>query len=157
MNAQAEEARVETNRTLTQDRTGRTSRRLSTLDPGDRAALLAMAQGAYYAATGIWALVDIDSFQVVTGPKVDQWLVKTVGVLVTVMGGVLGLAGWRRRVTPEVRLLGIGGALGLAGIDLYYVARGRIARIYLADAAAELALAAAWAASGTSRRGQEGT
>ncbi len=103
-----------------------------------------MVQGAYYAATGIWALVDIESFQVVTGPKVDLWLVKTVGVLVTAIGGALGLAGWRRRVTPEVRFLAVGSALGLAGIDIYYVAKKRIARIYLVDAAAELAMAAAW-------------
>ena len=66
-----------------------------------------MAQGAYYAATGVWALADIESFQVVTGPKADQWLVKTVGVLVTAIGGALALAGWRRRVTPEIRLLAV--------------------------------------------------
>jgi hypothetical protein len=130
-----------------------TDRRM-TEDATGRAELLAMVQGAYYAATGVWALVDIDSFQVVTGPKADRWLVKTVGVLVTAIGGALGLAGLRRRLTPEVRLLAIGSALGLAGIDVYYVAKGRIARIYLADAAAELAMAAAWAASGSRPRGE---
>ena len=76
----------------------------------DRAEVLAMAQGAYNAATGVWALADIDSFQAVTGPKVNEWLVKTVGVLVTVIGGTLGgLAGWRR-ATPEAGLLALGGA-----------------------------------------------
>ncbi|QDV38396.1 hypothetical protein [Tautonia plasticadhaerens] len=106
---------------------------------------LAVAQGAYYAATGLWALLDVDSFQEVTGPKVDVWLVKTVGALVTATGGAIGLAGARRRVTPEIELLAAGSALGLAAIDVYYVARGRIAPIYLADAVAELGLAAAWA------------
>jgi hypothetical protein len=72
-------------------------------------------------------------------------LVKTVGVLVTVMGGALGLAGWRRRVTPEMRLMAVGGALGLAAIDAIYTAKGRISKVYLLDAAAELNLAAAWA------------
>jgi hypothetical protein len=136
---------VITNRERTENRTTGVPQRLSSRESLDRAELLAMAQGAYYAATGVWALVDIDSFQAVTGPKVDQWLVKTVGVLVTAIGGALGLAGWKRRVTPEVRLLAFGSALGLAGIDIYYVAKGRIARIYLADAAAELAMAAGWA------------
>ena len=127
-----------------------------TLRPRDRVELLSIGQGAYYAATGAWALADIDSFQAVTGPKVDQWLVKTVGVLVAVIGGTLGLSGWRRRVTPEIRLLAVGSALRLAGIDVYYVARGKIARVYLLDAAAELALAAAWYAP-EGPRGAAGT
>jgi len=42
---------------------------------------------------GIWSLVSIGSFQKVTGPKTDVWLVKTVGVLVIGVGAALGLAG----------------------------------------------------------------
>ena len=42
-----------------------------------------LAQAIYYIATGVWSLVGIRSFQAVTGPKIDTWLVKTVGVLVT--------------------------------------------------------------------------
>jgi hypothetical protein len=106
---------------------------------------LALAQGFYYATTGLWALADSKSFQAVTGPKVDVWLVKTVGALVTAIGGTLGSAGWHRRVTPEVRQLAAGSALGLAGIDIVYVAKGRISRVYLLDAVVELGLAAAWA------------
>ena len=53
---------------------------------------LALLQGIFYVATGVWPLIDIVSFQVVTGPKTDLWLVKTVGVLVTVIGlGYVGL------------------------------------------------------------------
>jgi hypothetical protein len=111
----------------------------------DPAATLALAQAAYYIPTGLWPIVHPQSFQRVTGPKTDVWLVKTVGALVSVIGGVLGVAGWRRRVTPEVALLGAGSALALAAIDTVYVARGRIAPIYLADAVGELGLAAAWA------------
>src|SRR3954463_2681320 len=87
---------------------------------------LALGQGAFYASTGLWAIVDVRSFQAVTGPKVDVWLVKAVGTLVSVVGGVLGLHGARRRVTPEVALLGAGCAMGLAAIDIIYVAKGRI-------------------------------
>lgn len=54
---------------------------------------LATGQGLYFLVTGIWPLVHIKSFQWVTGPKVDLWLVKTVGVLIAVMGAVLTLAG----------------------------------------------------------------
>jgi hypothetical protein len=106
--------------------------------------LLSVAQGLFYLATGIWPLVSISSFQSVTGPKTDLWLVKTAGVLITVIGGVLVLAGMRRRVTPEISLLAIGSAAGLTGIDLVYVAKRRIPPIYLLDALVELGLIGGW-------------
>jgi hypothetical protein len=106
---------------------------------------LALLQGAFYVATGVWPLLDIDSFQLVTGPKTDLWLVRTVGVLVTVIGGVLLLAARHRRITSEIVVLAMGSALGLAGIDLVYALSGRISTIYLADAALEIALAVLWA------------
>ncbi|HWP35667.1 MAG TPA: hypothetical protein VNM66_08725, partial [Thermodesulfobacteriota bacterium] len=111
-------------------------------------ARLARLQGGYYLATGLWPLVSLRSFEAVTGPKVDRWLVKTVGVLVGVIGGALLSAGVGRRPAPETALLGAGSAAGLAAIDLVYAARGRIARVYLLDAVVELGLAAAWLAAG---------
>ena len=106
---------------------------------------VALAQAALYLLTGLWPLVSIGTFQKVTGPKCDIWLVKTVGVLVTVIGAVIGVAGARRTITPETPLLGAGSAAGLAGIDIVYVAKGRIPPIYLLDALAELLLVGAWA------------
>jgi hypothetical protein len=108
-------------------------------------ASLALVQGLYYAATGVWSLVSIDTFQKVTGPKTDLWLVKTVGVLVSVIGGVLMTAGRRRRTTPEIPLLAAGSAAGLAAIDITYVAKKHISPIYLLDALAEVALIVGWA------------
>ena len=105
---------------------------------------LSLAQGAYYVITGVWPLVSIGTFQKVTGPKTDLWLVKTVGVVVGVIGGVLAVAGLRRQTAPEIPLLAVGSAAGLAGIDIVYVAKKRISRIYLLDAAAELLLIAGW-------------
>ncbi|MGH7510284.1 MAG: hypothetical protein ACREMZ_12560 [Gemmatimonadales bacterium] len=105
---------------------------------------LALIQGLFYVATGLWPIIEIDSFQAVTGPKTDLWLVRTVGVLVTVIGAVLISAARRRRVTDEIVLLAIGSALGLAAIDLVYALSGRISAIYLADAAVEIGLAALW-------------
>lgn len=112
---------------------------------GFSAVTVALVQGVFYLATGVWALVDLDSFMAVTGPKVDHWLVKTVGALVAVIGVVFLIAARRRRVTPEIVLLGVGCALALASIDVVYVSVGRISSIYLADAVAELTLAAGWA------------
>jgi hypothetical protein len=108
---------------------------------------LAIGQGLFYVATGLWPLVDIGSFQRVTGPKTDLWLVKTVGVLVTVIGGTLLAAASRGSRAPEVALLGAGSALALAGIDTVYATKGRISPIYLADAAVEVAIAAGWGAT----------
>ncbi len=108
---------------------------------------LAFAQGAYFTLTGLWPLVSIGTFVRVTGPKTDIWLVKTVGVIVLAIGAVLVLAGARNAVTPEIYLLATGTAVGLAGIDIYYVTKRTIDRIYLADAAAEIALIALWGVS----------
>jgi high-affinity nickel permease len=84
------------------------------------------------------------TFLLVTGPKVDLWLVKTVGALVTVIGAVIGLAGIRRQRSPEIALLAIGSAATLTGIDVYYVAKRRISRVYLLDAVGETVLILAW-------------
>jgi hypothetical protein len=69
---------------------------------------------------------------------------RTVGVLVTVIGAVLLLAGRRRRVTDEIVLLAVGSALGLAAIDVIYAVSGRISAVYLADAVVEVGLALLW-------------
>ena len=106
---------------------------------------LAVGQGTYYFLTGLWPLVNMRSFEAITGPKVDRWLVQTVGWLVTVVGGALTMAGVRQHAAPEVPLLGVGSAVGLAGIEFGSVARGRISRVYLLDAVLQVGLVAGWA------------
>lgn len=130
--------------------------------PGFRAqtgralAAVAVVQGLYYLATGVWPLVHVESFLAVTGPKTDLWLVYTVGALIAVVGTVLLAAARSGRVTPEVALLAVGSALALTAIDAIFVARRVIDPIYLADAAAEVVLvgwwAVAWARRGADRR-----
>ena len=107
-------------------------------------ALVSLAQGIFYLVTGVWPLVSIRTFEMVTGPKTDRWLVKTAGVLITAVGAALTLAGARRAVTRETRVLAVGSALGLTGIDVVYVRRGRISKVYLLDAIAELILVGGW-------------
>lgn len=114
---------------------------------------LLAAQGAYYAATGIWSLVSIGSFQKVTGPKTDLWLVKTVGTLVTTIGGALMLASRRpEEPTPQTMALAAGSAAGLATIDAVYVAKRRISPIYLLDALAEAGILGMLALAGPTAR-----
>jgi hypothetical protein len=109
---------------------------------------LALGQGLYYAVTGVWPLVSMRTFEAVTGPKADRWLVKTVGVLVSVIGTVLAVSARRRQADEAERaLLAAGSAAGLAAIDTVYALRGRISKIYLLDAIVEVALVAAWTAA----------
>jgi hypothetical protein len=99
-----------------------------------------LAQGGYYIATGVLPFVSRRAFEAVTGPKLEWWLVQTVGALVTVVGGGLIGAAVRRRSTPELLGIAAGSAASLAGIDVVYVAKGRIAPTYLADAAIQVGL-----------------
>lgn len=105
---------------------------------------LSLMQGSYYLATGLWPLLHIRSFEAVTGPKTEHWLVKTVGVLVSMIGAVLLLAAIRQGFDLEVVALALGSAIGLTAIDIWYVIRKVIAPIYLVDAVAESALVALW-------------
>jgi hypothetical protein len=105
---------------------------------------LAFLQGAYFFVTGAWAIVHIDSFQKVTGRKTDLWLVKTVGVLLVVIGSGLILAGMKQQLGPGLILIGMGSAAGLIAIELVYVFRGVISTIYGADAVVEAGFLIGW-------------
>jgi hypothetical protein len=100
---------------------------------------LATVHGVYYLVTGLWPLLSMRTFEWVTGPKTDRWLVRMVGLLAAVIGASL-LA--RRRSSD--RILPVGSALAFASVDTTYSLRGAISRIYLADALLELALVAGW-------------
>lgn len=106
---------------------------------------LAIVQGAYFAGTGLWALSHVRSFMRVTGAKTDVWLVKTVAALVLVIGAALLVGSARGRVGPDLLFLALGSATALALVDLVYVLKGTIARVYLLDAFIELLLAVGWA------------
>jgi hypothetical protein len=66
---------------------------------------LAAAQGVFYAATGAWPLVSMSSFEAVTGPKRDHWLVNPVGVLVGVIGVTLIASARKKEPAPDIRAL----------------------------------------------------
>jgi hypothetical protein len=106
---------------------------------------IASLQGTYFLATGFWPLVSRRTFERVTGPKVDFWLARTVGVLVASIGATMLVGARRRKIDPELELLALSSAAGLAAIDLIFSLRGRISKIYLLDAAVESAIVASWA------------
>ncbi len=112
--------------------------------PPRPALYLAWFQGIYFVVAGFWPVPGIDSFMLVTGPKTDIWLVKTVGLLLVAVGAVLCLAAKRKRITAEIIVLGAGTALALTVIEVVYVLNGTISKIYLLDAAVETLLVAGW-------------
>jgi hypothetical protein len=131
---------------------------LSKYDPttqmtGSLWSIILVTQGMYYLLLGVWPIIDIRSFQAVSGPKTDHlvsgreedhWLVITVGGLIAVIGFILLVTAWRRRFFLEIALLGASAAVMLAIIDMVYVFRKVIAPIYLADAAVEMVFLCGW-------------
>jgi hypothetical protein len=108
---------------------------------------LLLAQGVYFFLTGVWPVVHMPSFLAVTGPKQDLWLVRTVGLLIAVAALAMIAAGVNGVVNAPVLILALGFAAALAAVDIVYVALGTIAKIYLLDAALEIALLVAWGAA----------
>jgi hypothetical protein len=106
--------------------------------------VLGFIHACYFLITGIWPLMDMASFMAVTGPKTDVWLVKTVGILVSICGLMLLSATMRNRLIMEIILLAIFTASALSVVDIYYAWTEVISEIYLLDAAAEVFLILCW-------------
>lgn len=118
-------------------------------------------QGGYFVLFGIWPLISIRSFKLVTGEKTDHlvtgresdhWLVMTVSLLLISIGLPLLLGAWRRRYSKESIVLSICSALSLAFIDFIYVARNVILPVYLVDGAIQVAFLAGWVVIGVWQR-----
>jgi len=89
-------------------------------------------------------LIHLASFERVSGFKVDGWLVKTFGALTTAVGASLITSAFEPEPSASSRALGLGSALSLAGADLVYVGKRRIAPVYLLDAGIELLCTVGW-------------
>ena len=106
-----------------------------------------LVQGIFFVTTGLWPIVHLRSFEAVTGPKVDKWLVRTIGGLIAAVGTALIAGAFEPRSSRALRVLGIGSAAALGLADIIYVARGRISKIYLGDAVIEGGIVTAWIAT----------
>lgn len=105
---------------------------------------LLWVQGVYYLLTAVWPLVHIESFMMVTGPKRDIWLVKTVSILILSVAIALLYGACYPTDYRLIRLIAVSAALGLTVIDLWYTLQGVIKWVYLLDAVAEVLLIAGW-------------
>lgn len=102
------------------------------------------AQLAYWLVGAVWPLVSMGSFERVTGNKRDEWLVRTVALM---MLSVLATLETMRRDRPRgraMRVLGATSTAALGGVALLGPLVGRISKVYLIDAIVDLGLMAAW-------------
>jgi len=106
-----------------------------------------LSQGLFYVTTGLWPIVHLRSFEKVTGPKRDKWLVRTLGGLIAAVGAALLVGAFEKKPSRAVEVLGIGSALALGAADIVFSLGGRISKVYLGDAAVEGAVAATWVAT----------
>ena len=101
--------------------------------------MIAVVQGAYYILVGLWPILDITSFEGVAGKKTDNWLVKTTGLILAVIGFVLVSS-----PDDTYRLLGMLIAAAIAVADLYYAVKGSVPLIYIGDAVIQIIFFAIW-------------
>ncbi|UOF00083.1 hypothetical protein [Bdellovibrio reynosensis] len=78
-----------------------------------------------------------------TGSKTDKWLVVTVGWLITISAIVMLMAAFGS-ITKEIIALAVLDAFILGIIDVYYVSKKVISKVYLGDAVVEFLLVLAW-------------
>ena len=117
------------------------ARGFGAIGPSPSARLVLGAQAIYYVVTGVWPLVHMRSFEAITGPKADHWLVYTVGLLLTVIGASILAAIRVHQTGAPIRILAFGSATAIAAIEVVYATAREISAVYLLDAAVELALA----------------
>ncbi|HEY6957803.1 MAG TPA: hypothetical protein VI814_03175 [Candidatus Limnocylindria bacterium] len=111
---------------------------------------------AYWIFGAVWPLVSMRSFERVTGNKRDEWLVRTVSLLMLSVVATLAALGRSRRDEAALRLLGATSAGALGSVALVGPLVGRISPVYLMDAAVDTALTALWALAPGTRSAAHG-
>jgi hypothetical protein len=101
-------------------------------------------QGVYWLVTGLWGLLDIDSFMKVTGPKTDVWLVKTVSILIIAISSTLLSSVRKNEKKTTAIFLAITSCVALATIDFYYSLNDVISDVYLLDGVIQTTFLIAW-------------
>jgi hypothetical protein len=100
--------------------------------------MIAIVQGSYYLLTGLWPVLHMPSFESVSGPKKDYWLVQSYGILLGTIGSVLIIS------KSDIKLLGIAIALAIAIPNIIFSLKNVISKIYLADAIVQLGFVSMW-------------
>ncbi|MBW3581579.1 MAG: hypothetical protein KY455_00625 [Euryarchaeota archaeon] len=108
--------------------------------------LAAALQGTFWTVTGVWPILHLGSFEAVTGPKTDDWLVRVTGLLIAVVGVVLLWAALRPPIGRDTVRLGLISAAALGLADVVIVATGAVGPVYLLDVPVEAFFVGLWSA-----------
>lgn len=103
---------------------------------------LAAAHAGYYVVTGAWAVLHRRSFELVTGPKHDYWLVRLVGGLALAVGASLGTAVATGRKSQADTTLALTTSLAFVVADVH--AARSMSRVYLGDVVLHAIFVPAW-------------
>lgn len=98
----------------------------------------------YQLATSCWALLDLDSFMAVTGYKTDQWLVKTVALLLLCLNAPVFYCLLKNNLPRILEGQQISMSTALIAVDVYYSLTGVISKIYLLDAHVQFVAILLW-------------
>ena len=109
-------------------------------------------QAAYYLLTGLWPVLHLPSFLMLTGRKRDYWLVRSTGLVIAAVGAGLAVASLTPRRARAMRPLGVIFPAALGAADVAYAWPATRSRAYLANAVVGAAFIAAWLAEGLSHR-----
>lgn len=120
------------------------------------AAIVLIAQGSYWLLTGVWPVLHLHSFLYLTGAKTDLWLVRVVGLLMAVIGGVLLAAGLHGNLSPEIVGLAVAASAALLVADVWFVIDGSLAPVSLVDATLQAAALVGWGIVWWQSRGATG-
>ena len=104
------------------------------------------AHVAYWLFGALWPLLSMRSFERVTGNKRDEWLVRTVALLMLSVVATLETLRRSGRDETAQRVLGATSSGALGSVALVGALVGRISPVYLMDAAVDTMLTALWAA-----------
>ena len=105
---------------------------------------VALAHIAYWLFGALWPLANIKSFERVTGHKREDWLVRTVALLM--LSSVATIVTLRERRSDDVamRVVGASSAGALGSVALVGALVRRISPVYVLDALVDLALVVGW-------------
>jgi len=105
---------------------------------------VALAHVAYWTFGALWPLADIKSFEKITGHKREDWLVRTVALMM--LSVVVSLETMRRTRRDDLvmRVLGATSSAALGGVALVAPLVGRISPVYLMDALVDMGLLCGW-------------
>jgi len=101
-------------------------------------------QSLYYLFTGLWPLLHMLSFSAESGPKANEWLLKTEIMLIVCIIAAFMIDLYTRRYTTSIVFLAISSSIGFLYIDLWHTLFHGMTGIYLIDSATHLVLMTVW-------------